>query len=783
MKRTKYTNLTPKAAFPLGGIGTGTITLHASGMLTDFEIFNRPAEGNKLPYSFFALHAAWGNHQEARVLEAKRVPDFDKARGYHPHWMMGLPRFARSDMEVAFPFARISFFDSTLPLSVSLEAFSPFIPLNEDDSGIPAATFCYQVTNTASVPMKVLVAASMPNIYNFQGFDCFENYLPYPGRENREIREKGLAGVFMTGSGIPDDSLSFANNAVLVPDEAAVLRPLWHKGGWYDSITDFWNHFSNGCLAPSPSDAITKSAIGPQGYPVGSAGLEKIIMPGQTEAFRFVLSWYVPNRQKGWFPGDNPGKTMKNYYAARFDSSLDAGRYLLENLSRLESQSRLFSDALHGSTLPGEVIDAVAHNLTVLTSNTCFRDDTGTFLGWEGCHEQEGSCHGTCTHVWNYAQSAAFLFPALERSARLNEFLLETEEDGKMNFRCQKRFGLPAFNMHAAADGQLGTIVRAWREYTLSGDRDFLRSIYSNALKCLEYAEKTWDKDEDGLLEGIQHNTYDIEFLGINPLSGVLHLAALRAAGEMATALGDTKTAIWLNQKFENCREGLDKACYNGSYYEQQIEDVNLVPYQFGKGCLSDQLLGQTLAGLCGLGSLLPAEHIRNAVKAVYDNNFLEGSKRPVCLQRLYAADDEAGLILCTWPQGEKPRFPFVYSDEVWTGIEYQVATLLIMEGYVNEGLSIVSAIQNRFDGVRRNPFSEMECGHHYARSLASYGVLAALCGFSAAPDGTVSFQPKINEDDFHCFFCDGRRFGLLHQTTSKSGGKEQRIEVLYQQD
>ena len=165
---------------------------------------------------------------------------------------------------------------------------------------------------------------------------------------------------------------------------------------------------------------------------------------------------------------------------------------------------------------------------------------------------------------------------------------------------------------------------------------------------------------------------------------------------------------------------------------------------------------------------LLPKEHIQSAIKAVYQNNFLAGDKRPSCLQRLYVYDDEPGLLLCTWPMGGKPRFPFVYSDEVWTGIEYQVATLLIYEGFVKEGLEIVSAVRKRYDGIRRNPFSEIECGYHYARSLSSYGVLVALSGLTVSPGGEVTFDPHIGEEDFHCFYCDGRHFGLLHQTVGK---------------
>lgn len=779
MKTSRFTNLQPLASFPIGGIGTGSISLHASGAMTEFEIFNRPQKGNKLPYSFFAMHAAWGGNTDARVLEAGQIPDFDQGRGYHPQRVMGLPRFHASRMEVAFPFARVAFTEEALPFEVSLEAFSPFIPLQEDDSGIPAAAFRYRVKNVSGSPARVLIAASMPNIHNFHGFDCFDNYLVSPGCQNEARREGDISGVVMDGSAAGPDDLGFANNALLVGEADPPMKPTWFRGGWYDSITDFWREFSQGRLQPTREADEKQGAIGPQGYPIGSVGLQREIAPGDTAEFLFVLSWYVPNRVKGWFEEESAGQTMKNHYATRFVSAWDAGKYLLQNLPRLEKSSRLFSDALYGSTLPGDVISAVAGNLTVLTSNTCFRDETGTLLCWEGCHEQMGSCHGTCTHVWNYAQSAAYLFPRLERSARLNEFLMETEADGKMNFRTQKRFGLPAFNMHAAADGQLGTIVRAYREYLLCGDLDYLKEIYPAVLRCLQYAQKTWDPDGDGLLEGLQHNTYDIEFIGGNPLSGVMYLAALKAAGRMAEALGDADTQKELEKRLCDSSKILDKTCFNGAYYVQAIDDPNSLPYQFGSGCLSDQLFGQTLAHLCGLGELLPPEHARRAALSIYQNNFLPGEKRPPVMQRLYVHHDEPGLLLCTWPQGGKPRFPFVYSDEVWTGIEYQVATLLIYEGFVAEGLALVSAVRQRFDGVRRNPFSEMECGFHYARSLASYGVLVALSGFQTDAKGNVRFSPKIDEADFHCFYCDGRHFGMLHQTLGKDGKAEQSIEIL----
>ena len=774
-----YPNTAPLAAFPLGGVGTGSLSLHASGALTAFEIFNRPSKNNKLPYSFFSIYTAWKGKTDARVLEARRMPDFDQGRGYHPQQVMGLPRFTASVMETAFPFARISFEEPSLPLSVSLEAFVPFIPLQADESGIPAVSFCYRVLNTGTSPAEVLIAGSMPNIYHYQGFDTFDNYLPDSRRENIAVRKVGLSGVWMTGNGLKEDDLTYANSAILTSEDSALLKPTWYRGGWYDSITDFWNRFSRGELEPTADEEIKHGAIGPAGYPVGSMGFRKTIAPGETEEFRFVFAWYVPNRFKGWFAGDNGGATMKNYYATRFSSALEAGKYLLDHMGSLERQSRLFSDALQNSTIPQSVRSAVSDTLTVLTSNTCFRDETGTFLAWEGCHEYEGSCHGTCTHVWNYAQSAAWLFPEMERSARLNEYLFETEVDGKMNFRTQKRFGLPAFDMHAAVDGQLGTIVRTWREYMLSGDKEFLKTVYPAVLRCLAYAEETWDPDGDGLLEGLQHNTYDIEFHGINPLSGVLYLAALRAVENMANAMGDEATQKCSAEKFEHSRDMLDATCFNGWYYEQILDDVDAYPYQFGSGCLSDQLFGQTLASLYGLGDLLPEEHLKSAVKAIYDQNFQTGGQRIACLQRLYVADDEKSLVLCTWPKGGKPRFPFVYSDETWTGIEYQVSSLLIHQGFVREGLSIVENVRSRFDGFRRGRFSDMECGFHYARSLASYGILVALCGLKVDCNGYVTFSPVINQEDFHCFYSDGRHIGILHQVMNEKGEVRQWIEVL----
>ena len=782
IKKRVYKNDAPFAAFPLGGIGTGTISLGSRGDLRDFELFNHPDKGCKMPFSFFAIRAEQDNNIDARVLESQIPPDFHQARGYHPNRMVGMPHFQKSELSVAYPFATIDFQDETFPLEVSLTAFTPFLPLNEDDSGIPAAVFRYNVKNHTNKSINVTLASTMPNITGYNGFDPFDNYKVQPDGFNQLCEEDFITGVTMDGTSVPNNHIRYANTAILTRESNVSAKPTWKQTGWWDGLYDFWDDFVDNGTLHSNTYQSEQSRVGPSGYLVGSLAVNKEVPAGDETDFEFVISWYVPHRIKGWESSETPetDPTIKNYYAVQFSSAWDAGKYLLKNIDRLESVSKTFSDAVYSSTLPEPVIDAVMSNITALRSTTCFRIENGTFLAWEGSHEHVGSCAGTCTHVWNYAQTVAFLFPELEKSARRNELLKETDEEGKMAFRSSRVFDLPATNMFAAADGQLGVIVRTYREWSLTGDDDFLKEVWEKLKSALAYTQIEWDKDGDELLEDRQHNTYDIEFYGVNPLTGVIYLAALAAMEQMALAMGDNTLAEEYKTRRALSKQRLDEASYNGEFYIQLSEDVNAHPYQFGVGCLSDQLLGQTFAYVTGLGRLLPEAHVKSAAEAIYKYNFKTGAERGACMQRLYVADDEAGLVLASWPNGGKPKLPFVYADEVWTGIEYQVATLLIHEDYLEEALKIVETVRARQDGYRRNPWNEMECGFHYARSLASWGLLTAYSGVQYdAKANTVDFEPKGDISDFHCFFSNGNQWGMLHQTTQPDGTVKKDIEIL----
>jgi hypothetical protein len=308
-----------------------------------------------------------------------------------------------------------------------------------------------------------------------------------------------------------------------------------------------------------------------------------------------------------------------------------------------------------------------------------------------------------------------------------------------------------------------------------------------------------WDPDKDGVMEAEQHNTYDIEYYGPNTMTGSLYLAALKAASKMAEAMGEEKDAQLYEKLFKQGSKDYDETLWNGEYYIQQVDILEglIIPehlksperecpdpecpgkkspggkapalekgksypkYQYGSGCLSDQLLGQYLAFVTDLGYVLEKPHVDKALSSIFQYNFCPDLSQFSNVQRVYALNEEAGLLLCSWPKGNRPALPFVYSDEVWTGIEYQVAASLIYANHVEKGLEIIESTRQRYRGFNRNPWDELECGHHYARAMASWAVMLALSGFHF--DGvshTLSLSPKINPENFYTFWSTGTGWG-----------------------
>ena len=767
-------------AFPLGGIGTGTISLGGRGNLRDWEIFNRPGKGVNLPFTFFALYFEQeGKPSVVRVLEGPLSPPFGAGHGFRRGEVPGLPRLERARFRAEYPFAEVELEDSQLPLQITLEAFNPFIPLKPEESGIPAFIFRFRIKNLSPHQAKITVNGSLLNPLGFEGegeINSVDNE-KFGQNINQMRKTSNLSGLFMSSEKVKPDSAAFGSLALATPWKEITYLSHWERGGWWDDLQIFWDDFSSDGRLKD----VEEASPSPEGRTdIGSLGLLATIEPSQEVTLPFILSWNFPNFLNYFdVVREKRGGLFKNHYAQRFSDAWDVAEHLMANLDQLEAESQLFRSSFFSSSLPPYVLDAISSQASIIRTPTCFWLEGGKFFGFEGCHERSGCCPLNCSHVWNYEQSLAFLFPSLERFMRQVDFLHNLKPSGEMVFRTSLPLEGLLWEFKPAADGQLGRIINLFRDWQVSGDEECLRRLWPQAKKALQYAWVTWDPDRDGIIDGEQHNTYDIEFFGPTSMIGTFYLGALLAGSKMAEAVDDKESAKIFREIFEKGRQKFDNLLWNGEYYVQKYDQVMEKKYQYGEGCLSDQLLGQWLAMVAGLGRFLPEEKVKKSLLSIFGYNFLTDFRNFSNVQRTYALGDEKGLLLCSWPKGGRPPLPFVYSDEVWTGIEYQVASHLVYENLIEEGLSIVRAVRERYDGQKRNPWDEVECGHHYARAMSSWALLLALSGFSySAPQARLGFEPKIYPEDFRTFFTTGTGWGSYFQKVEAKDKAKFGLEV-----
>ncbi len=371
MSRT-FTDRHRVVAFPLGGIGTGNVSLGARGDLRDWELADRPARGARSPNTFFCIRVQVGDRPPVtKVLEGPIPPPHDLSHGYHPNTAAGLPRFARATFTGEYPIATLELEHPDMPLDVRLEAFTPLVPLDPDDSGIPGAILTWRLRNRAAEPAAITLVGSLINPVGGLAYDPFGNLAAGGLGGNRTtVRDQdGLRGVFLSSDAIAPDDLRAGDLTLATTHPDVTIAPAWLRGAWYDFLQAFWD------------DLVTDGRLEDRGYAMpsepgttdtASVGALATLAPGESVDIRFLLTWSFPNRTNAWWP--DPAKDrIRNHYATRFTTSWDTASYLAGEMPRLEGTTRRFRDALFGSTLPGVVIDAVSANIVPVRSQTCFR--------------------------------------------------------------------------------------------------------------------------------------------------------------------------------------------------------------------------------------------------------------------------------------------------------------------------------------------------------------------------------------------------------------------------
>lgn len=777
---------TREISFPLGGIGTGSIGLGGNGRLMDWEIFNKPDKGSLNRFSNIMVRAVDRDGRVfAKALNGDLQKDFmgqySKGKffgyGFGPAGttMAGFPHFKTHVFTGEFPIAVIRFSDDKFPGDVELTAFNPLIPMDSLNSSIPAAFFELEFSNPTEDAITYDAAFSLNN--------------PFEQSINKIINRGGRTMITL-GNTEPEESIKYGDLTIACDGGDVSAQEYWYRGGWSDKIVTFWNEFSSG--GPLKGRHYDE----PGKFDTCTLLCSLTLGPRQKGKARFVLSWNISNNYNYWTPfKDESGKdvTWKNYYATVFKNSIESAAYSLKNWDELYQKTLSFKNALFSSTLDPAVIDAAASNLSVLKSPTVLRLEDGTFYGWEGVHEQQGSCEGTCCHVWNYAYALCFLFPDLERSIRDIKFKTSIDENGGMMFRMGLPVGRPDHRNRTCVDGQMGTVIKVWREWKISGDNEWMAAQWEHIKTILEYAwspknPEKWDADKDGVLEGRQHHTLDMELFGPSSWLQGFYLGALKAAAEMAEFLGHEDKKREYTQLFEKGYAWTKENLFNGKYFIHKIdlndksiveqfdamqywnEEAGEIKYQIGEGCFIDQLCAQWHANICGLGDLFDKTQRKTALQNLYQNNFKQSMREFANPWRIFALNDESGAIICDYPKGSrKPAIPIPYCEESMHGFEYQLAGLLISEGMIDEGLTLVRAVRDRYDGEKRNPWNEIECGSNYARSLASFALLPIFSGFVFdLPKGKIGFHPLVGKDAFKCFWAAGGAWGTVNITPDK---------------
>lgn len=763
-------------SFPLGGIGTGSIGLAGNGSLVEWEIFNRPNKKSCNGLSHFALRVTQNGKSVAKVLQGDCIKNLNHGGDFGVSCSMaGFPHFRNAAFEGRFPVAELQLSDDGFPVKARLIAFNPFIPHNEDDSSLPCAMFEWELENVSEADADCALGLSMCNPCNVS--------------VNTAFGDRGGRGILLYNREKSEDDAAYYDLCMLCDGEDTVAEEYWYRGRWQDAHTVYWRNFTDMERMPE------------RGYPEGGkrdhATLVSCLhVPAkERRRVRFIIAWNAPNMYNYWSRDlqDSERGPWKHYYATKFENSRATAEYAMKHFDAFYEKTKAFSDALQESSLSESMIDAISANLSVMKGPTVFRLTDGSLWGWEGVFDHRGVCEGSCQHVWNYAYAIPFLFPRLERSLRDVTLRYALKKSGETAFRVMIPLGLDTWGFRACVDGQMGEVIKCYREWKISGDSDWLRANADAILSMLEYAwspenPDAWDADMDGVLEGRQHHTLDMELFGPSSWLQSFYLLALDCGAKIADAIGAHERAEKYRAIYERGRAWTNEHLFNGAYFSQKIDlnnkslldrfavmgdekiindywnaEAEQIKYQIADGCIIDQMLGEWHGAIIGADPIFDEEKRKKALESLYRYNYVPSMREVANMWRLFAVDDEAGTIICSYPERfEKPIIPIPYCEEVMTGFEYAAAGLMLVNGYIDECETMVRAIRDRYDGEKRNPWDEIECGHNYARTMASYALMPLWSGFTFdMTEKYIGFAP-IGKDDGQYVWSVGNTWGKV---------------------
>ncbi len=743
---------------PVGGIFTGTLYVGGDGRLWLWDIFNSNQEGiepktvnwgtelhvgKKVRSRDGSAYVAPAKQNDLRLVEQGFAFRF-KTKGETIVKKMEAFDWDEIVFEAGYPLAKIHYIDKSLQVSVTAEVYSPFIPLDENDSGLPATVYQFQFINNTKSDISVSVIGWLENKV------CLRKGAATDYRMNRTIYKPTQHIVECSMKTPVDEKLQTA------ADFGTMAITLLNETKAANIQTDF--------SLPLTHDTFEKGANGGTEKPIGQTLIGAIahtinLAPGKTGNFDFAIAWYFPNLRLHKNIQDSG-----RFYTTRFSSASDVLSYLNKNFDKLSTLTKRWHETWFDSTLPSWFLERTFQNISTLATTTAHRFTSGRFYAWEGV----GCCEGTCTHVWQYAQAMGRIFPAVEKDTRSRVDLgLSLQENGMIWYRGE-------VVKTPAIDGQAGTILRIYREHQMSKDKSFLQNNWEKIKRAIQFVIKQ-DKNKDGMEDTPMENTLDAVWDGEIAWLVGLCIAAVKAGELMAKEMNDTAFAQACADYVEKGKMNMEEKLFNGEYFihkpDEQKGRSKLGSYNT---CHIDQVYGQSWAWQVGLGRILDREKTLSALRALWKYNFTP-DVGPYIKEhtggRPYALEGDGGMIMNTNPKNEsKPygdnvTWQLGYFHECMSGFEHQVAAHMMAEGMIDEALVLTRMIHDRYHAVKRNPFNEIECSDHYARAMASYGTFISACGFeSNGPSGYIRFAPKIGADNFKAPFTAAGCWGSYSQ-------------------
>ncbi len=752
---------------PVGGITAGQVYLGGDGKLWLWNIFNEQHNGvveKTIRHDGRKVRARDGSNYVVPIEpDSPFEQDFSiKVSQNGQEWQKTLDYKGFEDMTFKgqYPIGNIAYRDEKLPVDIDLEAFSPFIPLDWEASSYPATVMRYTVHNKSSAKVGCTLTGHLENAVHIVTGD------PLKTKLRNRFTESNCHGLIAMDAPV---SLATNENSVNDPEQQRDYGSMSILLRNIDENSKF--DLGNGQLSKVASDAEREIVADLNERIVGQLSKSITLTPGERKTVEFVVSWYFPNLypQEG---RDYSDRFQGRYYKNKFSDAAAVALDIASKLDRLYEKTALWVKTFYEvSTLPYWLLNRTMANTSTLATETCYRLEDGRFWAWEGV----GCCPGTCTHVWHYAQAMGRIFPVIERNLReKTDFKVMDKQTGKIDFRA----GLAHRD---AADGQAGIIMRAYRDHQMSADQTYLSSNWEHIKLALGYLIEM-DKEDgkaDGMIYGEQHNTLDAEWYGNIPVITSLYLCALACGAEMAKEIGDATAEKEYAGILEKGKKNIEKLFNkNYGYFVQNEDPERKDAIGIGTGCYIDQVFGQGWAFQIGLGRLYNTNMVKQALNSLYKYNYVQdmGEYRaslPANLAgRPYALAGEAGMVMCTWPNGGRKsdwekHWQYGYFNECMSGFEYQAASHMVWEGsdLLEKGLIVTRSIHDRYHPSRRNPYNEVECSDHYARAMASYGVYVAACGFEYhGPKGFLAFAPRWQQDDFKAAFIGAGGWGTFAQ-------------------